>query len=126
MAGMLYLPRLFVYHCDESEGTATYNKFCLMEKRLQKFIMNPAMISTWFFGLLMIFKNPLIASNPWFSIKILLVFFMSGLHGYFSFCRKSFAFNKNNKSSRHYRVVNEGPTVLLLIIVFLAVFQPTF
>ena len=126
MAGLLYLPRLFVYHCEEKFNSNTYKKFELMEKRLLKFIMNPAMILTWFFGVAMLFNSITIVFTLWFLLKFILVIILSAFHGFLSVCRKNFLNNSNTKSARFYRLINEIPTVLLIFIVFLVVFQPNY
>ena len=123
MAGLLYLPRLFVYHCEEKFNSNTYKKFELMEKRLLKFIMNPAMILTWFFGVAMLFNSITIVFTLWFLLKFILVMMLSAFHGFLSVCRKNFVNNSNTKSAKFYRLINEIPTVLLILIVFLVVFQ---
>ena len=126
MAGIFYLPRLYVYHCEEEFKTVSYDKFCLMEKRLLKVIMNPAIIGTWLFGILMVANNHLLIQEMWFLIKLLLVLLMSGFHGYLSVCRKNFVLNKNERSARHFKFVNEVPTLLLILIIFMVVFKPSF
>ena len=126
MAGLLYLPRLFVYHCEEKFNSNTYKKFELMEKRLLKFIMNPAMILTWFFGVAMLFNSITIVFTLWFLLKLILVMMLSAFHGFLSVCRKNFVNNSNTKSAKFYRLINEIPTVLLILIVFLVVFQPNY
>ena len=126
MAGILYLPRLFVYHCDEKINSKIYKKFCLMEHRLLKIIMTPAMIGTWLFGILLLSINHSIAVKTWFLIKFLLVLLMSGVHGYFSICKKNFQLNRNKKTYKHFKIVNEAPTILLILVVFLVVFKPSF
>ena len=92
MAGLLYLPRLFVYHCEEKFNSNTYKKFELMEKRLLKFIMNPAMILTWFFGVAMLFNSITIVFTLWFLLKFILVMMLSAFHGFLSVCRKNLLF----------------------------------
>ena len=126
MAGMLYLPRLFVYHANIQNSEEVNNNFILMEKRLLRFIMNPAMILTWLLGLVLVF-HPLSlvdATNIWFIFKIILVLIMSGFHGYFSYCRKKLQKNNSFFSQRYFRYLNEGPTVLMIAIVILIVVQP--
>ncbi|MBF96114.1 MAG: TIGR00701 family protein [Pelagibacterales bacterium] len=126
MAGLLYLPRLFVYHSEENFNTKIYKKFSLMEKRLLKLIMNPAMISTWIFGIALAFYN--LNSNIfslWFILKLILVIILSAFHGFLSICRKNFINNSNTKSSFFYRIINEIPTVILIFVVLLVVFKPT-
>ncbi len=127
MAGLLYLPRLFVYHCGEEYNTKSYNKFLLMEERLLKFIMTPAMIGTWFFGISLFLINiDALAFSLWFSIKFILVIVLSGYQGYLSICRKRFMSNTNKNSPKFYRVINEVPTIILILVVFLVVFKPSF
>ena len=127
MAGLLYLPRLFVYHCEEKYNTRTYNKFLLMEKRLLKFIMTPSMIGTWFFGISLYLINiDALAFSLWFSIKFILVIVLSGYQGYLTICRKKFMSNTNRNSPKFYRIINEVPTIILILVVFLVVFKPSF
>ena len=127
MAGLFYLPRLFVYHSEESIDSNTYKKFILMEKRLLKFIMNPAMISTWLFGLaLVLYNKEAFIFTLWFLLKFLLVLILSAYHGFLSICRKNFLNKSNKRSSYFFRVINEVPTIILILIVFLAVFKPNF
>ena len=122
MAGMFYLPRLFVYHSEKNLNDREKQRFLTMERRLIKIIMNPAMILTWVFGILLVFQNPLYLYEAWLHLKILFVFFMSALHGYFSYCYRLFMNNKNNKSHKFFRIINEIPTLFLFIIVILVVF----
>ena len=126
MAAMFYLPRLFVYHCEEKFGTSHYKKFCLMEERLTNIIMPPAMISTWIFGILLFLNNiDHINGLTWLTLKLVFVVVLSGLHGFFIKCRKNFLVNKNTHSSKFYKYLNEGPTIIFIIITALAVFKPT-
>ncbi len=126
MVGMLYLPRLYVYHCGAKIGTAEYNTFCIMEKRLLKIIMTPAMLATWFFGIALALTNSSILHETWLLLKMLLVVFMSGLHGFFAVCQRNFSSNTNKYSRKFYKVINEIPTVLLILILYLIIFRPTF
>ncbi len=126
MAGMLYLPRLFVYHANKNNTKEMNETFELMEKRLLKYIMNPAMILTWALGIVLIF-SPLINFGPnslWLSIKMILVVIMSGIHGYFGYCRKALIKNNTFYSQKFFRFLNEAPTVLLIIIIILVVVKP--
>ena len=122
MAGMFYLPRLFVYHSEKNLREKEKKRFLLMEKRLLKIIMNPSMILTWLFGIILTIQNPFYLTEIWFHIKILFVFLMSGMHGYFSYCYKMFLYERNNKSHKFFRIINEVPTIFFLIIVFVIVF----
>ena len=124
MSGMLYLPRLFVYHTQTVPGSAESERFKVMERKLLRMIMNPAMIAVWFFGLLQVYIMGDIYEEHWFQAKILLVLVMSGLHGYFAACVKKFARDANDKSARFYRILNEVPAVLMALIVILVIVQP--
>jgi protoporphyrinogen IX oxidase len=123
MAGMLYLPRLFVYHCDAEIGSKQSETFKVMERRLLKAIINPAMIVTWLAGLYLAWAGQWYLA-PWLHMKVLLVLLLSGAHGYFSRCVKDFAADRNRRSQRFYRFINEVPTVLMILIVILVVVKP--
>jgi putative membrane protein len=123
MAGMLYLPRLFVYHVDAAKGTPQSETFKVMERRLLKAIINPAMIATWIFGLAMIFIGDL-WNQPWLWAKLVLVLILSGLHGMFSRWQRDFENDRNTRTARFYRLVNEVPTVLMIGIVILVIVKP--
>ena len=123
MAGMLYLPRLFVYHCEADVGSRQSETFKTMERRLLRFIMTPAMILTWLLGLWLAWRGGLFAA-AWLHVKLALVVAMSGLHGMFSRFVKDFAADKRRKSVKFYRIINEVPTVLMIAIVILAVVKP--
>ncbi len=126
MAGMLYLPRLFVYHASAKPGSELSETFKVMERRLLKLIINPAMIATWVFGLMLVWlmgKDAFFQAG-WLHAKLVLVLVMSGLHGYFARLVKQFAADRNRHSPKFYRIVNEIPTVLLIFIVVLAVVKP--
>jgi protoporphyrinogen IX oxidase len=123
MAAMLYLPRLFVYHVDAERGSKQSETFKVMERRLLKAIMNPAMIVTWLTGLYIAWSFGYFGA-PWLHAKLTLVVLMSGLHGYLVGRVRAFAEDRNDKSARFYRVLNEVPTVLLIGIVILVVVKP--
>jgi putative membrane protein len=123
MAGMLYLPRLFVYHCEAEIGSKQSETFKIMERRLLKAIINPAMIVTWLAGLYLVWSGQWYSAG-WFHGKFLLVIVMSGVHGYFTSRVKDFAADRNVKSQKFYRIINEVPTVLLIGIVILVVVKP--
>jgi putative membrane protein len=123
MAGMLYLPRLFVYHFDADVGSRQSETFKTMERRLLRFIMTPAMILTWLLGLWLAWRGGFFAA-PWLHVKLALAVAMSGLHGMFSRFVKDFAADKRRKSVKFYRIINEVPTVLMIAIVILAVVKP--
>ncbi len=123
MAGMLYLPRLFVYHCDVPAGSPQSETFKVMERRLLRAIINPAMIVTWVFGLWLAWKG-FAFQGGWLHAKIALVLAMSGVHGYLSASVRRFAEDRNEKPTRHWRIVNEVPTLLMIAIVILVVVKP--
>jgi putative membrane protein len=123
MAGMLYLPRLFVYHCETEAGSKQSETFKVMERRLLNAIINPAMIVTWLAGLYLAWAGHLFSAS-WFHGKFLLVVLLSGVHGYFSRCVKDFAADRNTKSQRFYRFINEVPTILMIGIVILVIVKP--
>lgn len=126
MAGMLYLPRLFVYHSNVNNSKDMNATFELMEKRLFKYIMNPAMIATWAFGLILIFSSfsPYDLASLWLSLKLVLVLIMSGLHGYFGSIRKALIKDNSIHSQKYFKYINEAPTVLLILIVILVIVKP--
>lgn len=129
MAGMFYLPRLFAYHAGVQKHSNENSLFKVMERRLLKAIMNPAMFATFIFGIWLVVitrygspENP----APWLTYKIGLVLAMSALHGYFSRCLRKFARDQNTHSSRFYKIINEVVTVLFIGIVLLVVIKPLF
>jgi putative membrane protein len=123
MAGMLYLPRLFVYHAMEKPRSMQSKTFKVMERRLMNFIMTPAMIASWAFGIALVVQGGWFADG-WFHTKLALVLVMSGLHGFLSSCVRRFDSDANTRSQKFYRIVNEIPIVLLIFIVILAVVKP--
>ena len=123
MAGLLYLPRLFVYHAETAKDSPTYAVFNVMERRLLRYIMNPAMICSFILGILLIMATDAMTQG-WLHTKLLLVLIMAGLHGRMAWHRKQFAAHTNTYSGRYFRVLNEAPTLLMIIIVFLAVLKP--
>jgi putative membrane protein len=123
MAGMLYLPRLFVYHCDAEIGSKQSETFKVMERRLLRAIINPAMAVTWVAGLYLAWAGHWFSSG-WLHGKLLLVIAMSGLHGFLARCVKDFAADRNLRSQKFYRIINEVPTVLMVGIVILVVVKP--
>ncbi|WP_367716946.1 protoporphyrinogen oxidase HemJ [Nitratireductor sp. GISD-1A_MAKvit] len=123
MAGMLYLPRLFVYHADAKIGSETSETFKVMEQRLLRLIINPAMIVTWVFGLWLAWSG-FGFSGGWLHAKIALVLAMSGMHGYLSASVRRFSADQNSRPARHWRIMNEVPTVLMIVIVVLVIVKP--
>ena len=125
LAGLLYLPRIFVYHVENKEKKIVTDVFEVMEKRLFFYIMRPAMVFTWIFGLILIYLNGLeILSQLWMQIKIVLVILLSAYNDYLGRCLVSFKNLTNTKSAKFFRIINEIPTVILIIVVFLAIFKP--
>jgi len=124
MAGLFYLPRLFVYHAQAEIGSETSETFKVMERKLLKLIMNPAMIVTWGAGLNLIALNPGLLSQGWMHAKLLCVILMSGAHGFYAKNVKEFAQDENTRSHVFYRFANEVPTVLLIIIVIMVIVKP--
>lgn len=123
MAGMLYLPRLFVYHCDAPVGSPQSETFKIMERRLLRAIMNPAMIVVWLSGLYIAFSGDWLRA-PWLHGKLVLVLLLSGAHGFLSRCVKDFAADANRRPARFFRFLNEVPTVLMIGAVILVVVKP--
>ena len=126
MAGLLYLPRLFVYHAETTVGSVRAETFKVMERRLLKAIMNPATIASFAFGIWMIVLAPGLLYEPWMHVKILCVLLMAGCHGVFSKMRRRLENDEPPQPPRAYRIWNEVPTVLMVIIVFMAVVKPSF
>jgi protoporphyrinogen IX oxidase len=123
MAGMLYLPRLFVYHCEAEAGSKQSETFKIMERRLLKAIINPAMIVTWLAGLYLAWVGHWYLS-PWLHVKFFLVLAMSGVHGFLTRCVKDFAADRNTREQKFYRIINEVPTILMIGIVILVIVKP--
>ena len=125
MAGLLYLPRIFVYHVENKEKKEATDIFEVMEKRLFFYIMRPAIIFTWIFGLILIYLNGIeIFFQLWIQIKIVLVVLLSVYNDYLGKCLRSLKNNTNTRSSKFFRIINEIPTVLLIFIVFVVIFKP--
>ena len=125
MVGLLYLPRIFVYHVENLEKRETTDVFEIMEKRLYFYIMRPAMILSWLFGIILIYIIGFETfSYLWLQIKLILVILMSIYHEYLGKCLKSLKSRTNMKSSKFFRTINEIPTVLLIFIVFIIIFKP--
>lgn len=123
MAAMLYLPRLMVYHAEAPVGSATSETFKVMERRLLKGIATPAMIATWVFGLWLAHQGGFFSSG-WLHAKLALVLVLSGIHGFLAGAVRKFAEDRNTRSARTWRILNEVPAVLLVFIVILVVFKP--
>ena len=125
MAGLLYLPRIFVYHVENKNDQNISNVFKVMERKLYFYIMMPAMVLSWIFGLLLISSigfDQLV--NKWLEIKLILVLILTIYHLFLGVCLKKFSIDKNTYSSKFYRIFNEVPTILLILIVFIVIFKP--
>ena len=123
MAGMLYLPRLFVYHCEAEAGSKQSETFKTMECRLLNFIMTPAMAVSWILGLILMVQTQAMSAG-WFHAKFVLVILLSAVHGLLSRCVADFAHDRNRHTQKFFRIVNEIPTLLMIGIVILAVVKP--
>jgi len=125
MAGLLYLPRIFVYHVENKNEENISNVFKVMEKKLFFYIMTPAMVLSWLFGLLLLgsigFDQ---LGSKWLQIKLILIIILTVSHFFLGICLKRFSLDKNTYSSKFYRVFNEVPTILLILIVFIVIFKP--
>ena len=125
MAGLLYLPRIFVYHVENLNDKNISSVFKIMEKKLYFYIMTPAMILTWVFGLILISSLGFeVLSTTWIKLKLLLVILLTVYHFYLSKLLSDFNLDQNTKSSKFFRIINEVPTILLILIVFIVVFKP--
>ena len=125
MAGLLYLPRLYVYHAENSEEPILNTTFKIMERRLMLYIMNPAMIASFVFGSWMIALVPELLEDSWMQAKVFLLVAMTGYHGALARWRRFFARDENSLTSKFYRLINEVPTVLMILIVILAIVKPS-
>ena len=126
MVGLLYLPRLYVYHNDKDKLTEIDVTFLLMEYRLLKYIMNPALIITYLLGIMLVYENNYILAENYFQVKLILVFILSMFHIYLSILYKDFKKGYRYKKTKFYRIINEIPTILMIVIIFLVVVKPDF
>ena len=124
MAGLFYLPRLYAYHANAKKGGELSETLKIMERRLLRIIMNPAMILTFTFGIWLIILNPALMQSGWLHAKLFLVLCLAGLHGFLAVTRKVFERDENTKSSRFYKLANEIPTAAMIAIVLLVVLKP--
>jgi protoporphyrinogen IX oxidase len=125
MAGLLYLPRIFVYHVENINDNNLSMVFKTMEKKLYFYIMMPAMFLSWFFGLILIsILGFEILFTLWIKLKIILVILLTLFHFYLAICINDFKFDKNVKTSKFFRIINEVPTILLILIIFIVIFKP--
>ena len=126
MVGLLYLPRLFVYHNDKKRLTEIDVTFLLMEYRLLKYIMNPALIITYLLGIILVYENNYLLAENYFLLKLVLVFALSMFHIYLSILYKDFKKGYRYKKTKFYRIINEIPTILMIVIILLVVVKPDF
>ena len=125
MAGLLYLPRIFVYHVENYQKKETTEIFETMERKLYFYIMRPAMLISWLFGILLIYQIGFESfSQLWLQLKIFFVIILTAYHEYLGKCLTSLRDGSNSKSSRFFRIINEIPTILLILIVFIVIFKP--
>ncbi len=126
MAGMFYLPRLYVYHCELARGSVESERFKVMERRLLKGIINPAMAATWTLGILLVLTPGIVdwSGFNWWHVKFAAVLAMTGFHGALSKWRREFAEDRNQRTHRFYRIANEVPTLLLVLIVVMVIVKP--
>jgi len=124
MAGLLYLPRLFVYHCEVPAGSDTSERFKVMERRLLRAIMNPAMIAAYVFGIAMIVLTPEWMKQGWLHAKLLFVLLLTASHMMMAKWRREFAEDRNTRPQRFYRIANEVPTLLMIGIVIFVIVKP--
>jgi len=126
MAGMLYLPRLFVYHAGAKTGSELSETLKVMERRLLRRIINPAMIASYVFGGWLLMFEPDLLQAPFMHVKLTCVLVLTGLHIFLARCRRIFAADRNTHSAMFYRVINEAPALLVIIIVIMIVVRPSF
>ena len=124
MAGMMYLPRLFVYHHQSEKGGEAERYFVQMQRRLLKGIINPSMIAVWLLGILMLIANPATLSSGWFHVKLVLVLVLSAIHGFYAAARRKFEAGERPRSEKFWRMMNEVPFFLLIGIVFMVILKP--
>lgn len=124
MAGLLYLPRLFVYHADAKAGSELSETLKIMERKLMRFIMNPAMIATWSLGCSLLYANPDLLHEGWMHMKLTAVAALTVFHHALSCWRKSFMRDDNRRTAKFYRRVNEIPTLLMIVIVVMVIVKP--
>ena len=124
MAGMMYLPRLFVYHHQADKGGEAERFFTMMERRLLKGIINPSMIAVWVLGLLMLLANRETIMTGWFQAKLMLVLIISGIHGFYAAARRQFEAGERPRTEKFWRIMNEAPFVAMIVIVMLVIVRP--
>ncbi len=124
MAGMMYLPRLYIYHHQAKKGGEAADLFKVMERRLLKGIMTPSMLATWVFAFLLMLANPSVFSAPWFYVKLLSVIALTGIHGFYAANLKKFAVDERPRTEKFWRLINEAPFILMLVILIMVLVKP--
>jgi putative membrane protein len=124
MAGLLYLPRLFVYHADAVKGSELSETLKVMERKLLRYIVNPASVLVWITGPLLIWANPDMLHQPWLHVKLTMVVLLTGFHHALAAWRKKFEKDENKKPAKFYRIINEVPTLLMIVIVIMVIVKP--
>tara|TARA_B100001029_G_C14761999_1_gene286432 strand:- start:112 stop:492 length:381 start_codon:yes stop_codon:yes gene_type:complete len=125
MAGLLYLPRIFVYHVENFEKKEVTEIFENMERKLYFYIMRPAMLLTWIFGIILIYINGLETfSHLWLQLKLILVILLTIYHEYLGKCLNSLRLRTNTRTSKYFRIINEVPTIILIFTIFIVIFKP--
>ena len=125
MVGLLYLPRIFVYHVENINDQNSSNIFKTMERKLYFYIMTPAIFLSWFFGIILIFIIGFdVLSTTWIQLKFIFVVLLTFYHFYLGYLLSKLKFNQNTKTSKFFRIINEVPTILLILIVFIVIFKP--
>lgn len=124
MAGMMYLPRLFVYHHGAEKGGEAERNFTVMERRLVKGIMNPSIGAVWFLGISMLVANPAVLSDGWFHVKLAFVIAISGIHGFYAASQRKFEAGERPRTTKFWRIMNEAPFVALIVVVIMVIVKP--
>ena len=124
MAGMMYLPRLFVYQHQSEKGGEAERYFIQMQRRLLKGIINPSMVFVWVLGILMLIANPAILSQGWFHVKLTLVVVISAVHGFYAASRKKFEKGERPRTEKFWRIMNEVPFLAMIVIVIMVIVKP--
>ena len=124
MAGMMYLPRLFIYHLQSEKGGEAERYFIQMERRLMKGIINPSIVAVWLFGILMLTANPALISTGWFGVKLAMVLALSAIHGFYAASAKKFEAGERPRTQKFWRIMNEVPFLLMIVVVFMVIAKP--
>ncbi len=124
MAGMMYLPRLFIYHHGAEKGGEAERNFVVMERRLLRGIMNPSIGAVWLLGIAMLIANPATLSDGWFHAKLAFVIAISGIHGFYAAARRKFEAGERPRTAKFWRIINEMPFIALIAIVIMVIVKP--